>query len=121
MTRSRASAKAAGARFERTIADWLKTNVSEWIDRRVKTGAADKGDIANLRTPGGRNIVAELKDVARLDLAGWTREAETERLNDHAAAGIVIHKRRGTTNPGDQYVTMSLRDLCVLLTETRPE
>lgn len=43
MSRSRASAKAVGARFERTIADHLATALgSEWIDRRVKTGAQDR-------------------------------------------------------------------------------
>ena len=37
--RSRASAKSAGARFERHIADYLAAHVDDRIDRRVKTGA----------------------------------------------------------------------------------
>lgn len=45
MTRSRASAKAAGSSFERLIADRLATHVDDRIDRRVKTGAADKEDL----------------------------------------------------------------------------
>jgi hypothetical protein len=119
MTRSRKSARAAGTRFERLIADALAAHVDDRIDRRVKTGANDKGDIAGWRF-AGRRIVAELKDVASLDLSGWVNEAETERGNDDAHAGIVIHKRRGHGDPLDQYVTCTLRDLLALLTGERP-
>lgn len=119
MTRSRASARAAGTRFERQVADYLKTHVSEFIDRRVKTGAKDKGDIANVRAHGQR-VVVECKDVARLNLAGWVTEADIERGNDDALAGLVVHKRRGTTDPGDQYVTTTLRDIVALLNGARP-
>ena len=119
MTRSRASAKAAGARFERLIADCLATHVDDRIDRRVKTGSNDKGDIGGLRHLGER-VVLECKDVARLDLSGWVDEADIERGNDDAIAGLVIHKRRGHGDPLDQYVTTSLRDLVALLTGERP-
>lgn len=119
MTRSRKSARAAGTRFERLIADALAAHVDDRIDRRVKTGSNDKGDIAGWRFAGKR-IVAELKDVARLDLSGWVNEAEVERGNDDAHAGLVIHKRRGHGDPLDQYVTCTLRDLLALLTGERP-
>lgn len=119
MTRSRASARAAGTRFERSIADWLAAHVDDRIDRRVKTGGKDKGDLSGWRHEG-RRIVAELKDTARLDLAGWVREAETERVNDGADVALVVHKRRGHGDPGDQYVTCTLRDLVALLHGARP-
>lgn len=32
-----------------------------------------------------------------------------------AIAGVVVHKRRGTADAGDQYVTMTLDDLVSLL------
>lgn len=118
MTRNRASAKAAGSRFERSLADWLATHVDDRIDRRVKTGSNDKGDIAGWRF-AGRKIVAECKDVTRLALGSWVREAEVERRNDDAQVALVLHKRRGTTDPGDQYVTLTLRDLVCLLTGER--
>ena len=118
-TRSRASAKAAGARFERVVADYLATHVDDRIDRRVKTGAKDKGDIAGLRAHSQR-VVLEAKDVAKLALGSWVREADIERGNDDALAGFVVHKRRGTADPGDQYVTGTLRDLVALLTGERP-
>lgn len=105
---------AKGSAFERLIADYLRDQVDDRIDRRVKTGAKDKGDIANLRHRGHR-IVVELKSVARLDLAGWLEEARIERNNDDAAIGIVVHKRRGKGRPGDQYCLMTLDDLVWLL------
>ena len=128
-TRSRASARKAGARFERVVADYLAKHVDDRIDRRVKTGAKDKGDIAGVRWhPAGlmdihsrsKRVVLEAKDVAKLALGSWVREADIERGNDDALAGFVVHKRRGTADPGDQYVTGTLRDLVALLTGERP-
>ena len=127
MSRSRASARQAGSKFERLIADALAEHVDDRIDRRVKTGRNDKGDIGGVRLMGqysgyqGQRLVIECKDVSRTDLSGWVNEAETERGNDDALAGFVIHKRRGHGDPLDQYVTATLRDLIALLTGTRIE
>ena len=107
MARSRASAKKAGSSFERAQADWLAERLNDdRIDRRVKTGAKDRGDIAGVRIPGGR-VVIECKNVATLALPAWLREAEVERGNDDAVVGVVMHKKRGTTDPAEQYVTMT--------------
>ena len=65
MSRTRASAKAAGTRFERLVADYLAQHVDDRIDRRVKTGAKDRGDIAGVRHMGGR-VVLECKDTTRV-------------------------------------------------------
>ena len=119
--RSRASAKKAGSSFERSTADHLAAVIDDRIDRRVKTGNKDRGDIGGLRHMGGR-IVIECKDYGgRLMPGPWIAEAETERGNDDALAGLVIAKRRGTTNPGDQYVLMTVNDLTALLTGERHE
>jgi hypothetical protein len=120
MTRTRASAKAAGARFERSVADYLAEHVDDRIDRRVKTGAKDRGDVGGLRHMGSR-VVVECKDYGgRLVPALWVGEADVERRNDDADVGLVVAKRRGTADPGDQYVLMTLRDLVALLTGERP-
>jgi len=116
MTRTRASAKQAGTRFERLVADYLAHTVDDRIDRRVKTGAADKGDIAGVRYLGHR-IVIECKDRARLDLAAWIAEAHTQAHNDDAALGVIVHKRHGRADPGEQWVTMTLADLAWMLRE----
>lgn len=117
MTRNRASAKAAGTRFERLIADHLAASLDDdRIDRRAKTGAKDRGDIAGLRHMGSR-VVVECKDYGgRLQPGDWTRQAHTEAGNDDACCGLVVAKRRGTTHPGSQWVLMTLDDLIGLLT-----
>ena len=119
MPRSRASAKAAGSRFERLVADFLAATVDDRIDRRVKTGAKDRGDIAGVRHLGGR-VVIECKDVTRWSPGVWLAEAEVERGNDDAIAGLVVAKRRGKGSPSEQVVLMTLADLVALLTGERP-
>ena len=110
MRRNRASAKKAGAKFERDIADTLAKYIDDRIDRRVKTGAKDKGDIANLRTAWNDPITVECKNTARLNIGGWLKEVERERINDDAYIGVVIHKRHGIADPLEQCVTMTLRN-----------
>lgn len=119
MTRTRASAKQAGATFERSLADWLAAKVDDRIDRRVKTGAKDRGDIGGLRHMGGRIVIEAKNYGGRLMPGPWIGEAEVERGNDDALAGVVIAKRRGTTDPGQQFVLMTVNDLTALLTGNR--
>ena len=54
MSRSRRSAKDAGTRFERLVADYLAGKLGADIDRQVKTGSRDTGDI--------RGVAIECKD-----------------------------------------------------------
>lgn len=121
MPRSRASAKQAGASFERLLADGLAEHLDDdRIDRRVKRGVHDRGDITGLRIKGQR-VVVEAKNCAKMDLGGWANEAETERTNDDAAIGLIAHKRRGKGQFLDQWVTMSMRDFIAVVTGERPE
>lgn len=121
MTRSRASAKKAGTAFETLIANYLATALEDdRIERRARNGARDRGDISGLRHMGER-LVIEAKDYGgRLEVGPWLTEAEIERGNDDAVAGLVVAKRRGNGNPADQLVIMTLRDLVALLTGERP-
>ncbi|GII98367.1 hypothetical protein CLV28_0692 [Sediminihabitans luteus] len=120
MTRSRASAKAAGTRHETSVAAYLADHVDDRIERRRQTGAKDRGDLSGIRHMGGR-IVAECKDYGgRVQVGPWLDETDVERGNDDAMAGFVVAKRRGTTDPGKQIVLMTLADLVALLTGTRP-
>ncbi|MGV7681621.1 hypothetical protein PJN28_23600 [Mycobacterium kansasii] len=119
MARSRHSARTAGTRTERAIADYLAQALNDdRIDRRVKHGAKDRGDISGLRVHNQR-LVVEVKDCARTDLPGWTNEAHLEAGNDDALTGVVVAKRRGTTNPGRWWVHMTVDDLLALLTGER--
>ena len=120
MTRNPASARAAGRRTEADAVRYLAQHIDDRIERRRQTGAKDRGDVSGLRVHGQR-VVVEVKDCARLELGKWLGEAETERGNDDALAGLVVAKRRGKGHPGDLAVHMTLRDLVALLTGTRPE
>ena len=115
MTRTRRSARQAGSRFEREIADYLAEHVDDRIDRRVKTGARDKGDIGGLRHMGQR-LVIECKNTSRINLGTWMNEAHTAMGNDDAGVGLIVHKRHGKGQPGDQWVTMTVDDLIALIT-----
>lgn len=118
MGRSMRSAKAAGAKFERDVADYLAEHVDDRIDRRVKTGAKDRGDIGGVRLHGQR-VVLECKNVASMALPQWTREAQVEAGNDGALVGVVVHKRHGTGDVGKQWVSMTVDDLVAILTGQR--
>lgn len=83
MTRSRASAKQAGTRWESAIVDYLASRGWRHAERRAKTGALDKGDITGV--PG---VVIEAKDVAKISLAEFLREAQVEA--EHAGAYVVM-------------------------------
>lgn len=115
MTRTRRSAKAAGARHERIVADYLRDRYDDRVDRRVKTGSKDRGDIEGLRTRDGRRLVLEVKNTARVDLAGWARELEAEIENDGALTGATVHKRHGVADPAKQWVTLTLEQFVWLL------
>jgi len=116
------SAKSAGTSHESRVAGYLALHVDDRIERRRLNGSKDRGDLAGLRHMGAR-VVVECKDTAGVyagHLGTWIGETETERGNDDAAAGLVVFKRKGTTDPGDQFVVMTLRDLVALLTGSRP-
>lgn len=115
MSRTNRSARQAGARFERQVADHLAHVLhDDRIDRRVKTGAKDCGDIAGIRHLG-QHVVIECKNTTRLDIAGHLREANIEASNDDAIAGILVQKRHGIGDIGQQLVCMDLDTLARLL------
>ena len=121
MTRTRASAKAAGTTLETDQVRWLQQVVDDRIERRARNGAKDRGDISGVRTFRSGRVVIECKNYGgRIDAATWIKEAETERLNDDAIAGVVMIKRKGTTNPAEQYVLMTAADFAAILTGLRP-
>jgi hypothetical protein len=113
------ASKQKGTTFERLIADGLAAAFQDdRIDRAPMRGNTDRGDIAGVRSPFGK-VAIECKNVKALSLSAWVDEAEVERGNADAVAGVVIHKRRGKGHALDQYVTMTVRDFVVLLGGTR--
>ena len=123
MARNLASAKKAGASFERLVADYLKDRLADdRIDRRVKSGSKDRGDIGGVKTVCGGRVVIEAKNYGgEFKVTPWLREAEIERGNDDALIGAVVAKRRGTTEPGEQVVFMTLETFADLLLGGQPD
>lgn len=115
------SAKAAGSWLESITAKYLAAALDDdGIDRQVRVGALDIGDVRGVKIWGQR-VAVECKNVATMALPAWLREAEVERGNLDALAGVVVHKRRGSRDPGSQLVTMTLRDFAALLSGARPD
>lgn len=112
MSRTRSSAKAAGTRAETAVALFLREQGFPHAERRARTGSKDQGDISGLL--GG---VVEVKDCARLDLAGWIAEAAAEQENAGAWWSAVWHKRRGKASPAGWYVTLRGDVFVALLAE----
>ena len=94
------TAKAKGSQAERDVVKWLK----QWfpyVDRRLAGATLDKGDISGI--PG---VTIEIKNHAKMDLAGWIEELIVEMTNDNAWTGVVIHKRKGRGTPAEWYASM---------------
>lgn len=92
--------KAKGSGAERGFVAWIK----QWYpyaDRRLAGATLDKGDVSGI--PG---VTIEIKNHAKMNLGGWVKELEVEMKNDGAWTGVVIHKKKGTTDPGEWYATM---------------
>jgi Holliday junction resolvase len=113
------ASKAKGSSFEREVVTYLREHGFPYAERGVAGATDDIGDI--IGTPG---VVWECKNQKRMDLAGWVDELNVEianqlaRYGQSSLAGAVIHKRRGTTDPGNYYATLPLSLFVKLLKET---
>lgn len=121
MTRTRASAKKAGTQFESDIVAFLATHIDDRIERRRLNGSKDRGDVTGLKVHGLRVVIEAKNYGGEFKVKPWLDEAETARGNDDADVALVAAKRRGTTNPAEQVVFLTLADLVALITGTRPE
>lgn len=93
--------KQKGTAAETAVVNYLKSKGRKHVERRSLSGSSDRGDIAGL--PG---VVIEVKNHARMELSQWVSELEVEMANDKADTGVVIHKKKGTTDVGQWYATM---------------
>lgn len=112
MTRTRASAKAAGRAWEKAIVDYLHLRGWPHAERRRLEGSKDRGDIAGI--PG---LVIEAKNTKTISLAEFLDEAGVEAENAGAAYGVAWIKRRGFASAGLGYVVMGGDEFCDLLKE----
>ena len=110
------AAKRKGSQAERDVVAYLKANGYPYADRRVAGATLDKGDIS-----GVLGVTIEIKNHARLDLAGWLAELEIEMKNDNAWTGVVIHKRKGKGDVGEWYATLPVKVWLALLRKANGE
>jgi G:T-mismatch repair DNA endonuclease (very short patch repair protein) len=102
--------KAKGTAFETLIVRYLQEHGFPYAERRALAGVNDLGDITG--TPG---VVWECKNHKTLSFSEWLVEAEVERANANADLGVVIAKRRGKGDAGEQYAVMTVAALVELL------
>lgn len=104
--------KAKGTSFETSVLPLFRL----YYPQATRAPLVGKNDVGDLNLPTEWRYICELKNHARLDLAGWLKEAQREAANKGpGVAGVVVHKRRGTTNPAEQYVTLTLGDFLYLV------
>ena len=93
--------KAKGTAAEVAVVKWLNANGYPHAERRALAGSSDKGDVAGLPS-----TVVEVKSCKSHALSQWVDELEAEIVNARSLTGVVIAKRRGTTDPGAWYAIM---------------
>lgn len=110
------ASKRKGTAMETEVVRFLQSMGIGGAERRALQGVADRGDISGV--PGW---TLEVKNCARMDLAGWMNEAQLEWLHDNSGKFVsrwwaVIHKRRGK-GISRAYVTMELTQLATIILE----
>lgn len=116
------AAKRKGSEFEQRVSDYLRWALNDdRIERRHLTGSNDRGDITGIHLDGKR-VVIECKNTAQLNLPKHLQETDAERLNDDAAVGVLIQKRRGMSmdHMGSQYAVMTLETFALILNHLQP-
>jgi Holliday junction resolvase len=102
--------KRKGTAAETAVVGYLRENGFPHAERRALNGSTDRGDVAGV--PG---VVIEIKNCARMELAGWVDEARLEAANAGVGVFAVAHKRRGKGNPADWFVTLPLSVFCEVI------
>lgn len=96
--------KARGTDFEVMMLPKVQ-EIDPLAIRAPLTGSQDRGDYY---LPNERRFVIEAKNRTIMALPQWLREAEVEAKNAGVPFGVVWHKKKGSRQPGEQFVTMSV-------------
>lgn len=113
--------KRKGAQWEIDLLNYFRS-LNYQVERLRLSGKQDEGDLALERAGMGDVLVIEAKNVAKLDLAGWVKQAQLEAKNydkrrqipSASSTGVVVHKRK-QHGVDDAYVTLSLKDFLWLV------
>lgn len=111
--------RAKGTWAESKVVTWARANGYPHADRQPLRGNRDAGDVA--LCPG---VIVEVKShngapavgqPPPSTLAAWMAQTEAERVNAHADVGVLVVKRRGTTNPGGWWAYVPVWTLAELI------
>jgi hypothetical protein len=107
---SGSASRRKGNRAEVAVVNYLKAAGYDVETSRNARGGTQKG----VDVLGDFPLAVEVKNQARMDLAGWWAQA-VEQAEDGKA--VIVHKRVGKSDPGEWWVTMDLQTLVRLLDE----
>lgn len=85
--------KQKGDRAERAVVEFF--NKHGFKAHRVRAGSPD--DIGDIELD--LDIVVEVKDRGKIDLPAWLRTLAVQKANKDATYGVVIVKKRGSSDP----------------------
>lgn len=102
--------KIKGSKYELDIAKYLVANGWIHAERRIAGATLDKGDIYGII-----GCVIEAKNEKGLRFSAYLKELEVEMYNANADTGVVIAKKRGTTNVGEHYAVMPVSEWVKLM------
>jgi hypothetical protein len=99
--------KRKGSAFERLICDYLAERMP---CERIPAGATlDRGDLWT------EAAAIQCKNCRNLSLGAWLRDAMEQQVNAGKRWHALVVKRKGTTDPSEQFVVMSLQQFRELL------
>lgn len=88
--------KQKGDRAERAVVEWLHSLGYEKA-HRIRAGSPD--DIGDIELGELGEIVIEVKDRGKVDLPAWLRKLTIQKSNKGAALGVIVVKKRGSSDP----------------------
>jgi HJR/Mrr/RecB family endonuclease len=93
-------AKKRGTEHETRCVRWLRAHGWSYARRITQKGSRDEGDI---RLADGVPVVIEAKNEKAITIGTYIAELDAECVNAECDQGVVIIKRRGTTDVGKYY------------------
>lgn len=94
-------AKQRGTAHESRIVQWLRVHGWPYARRITQKGSRDEGDI---RLADGVPVMIEAKNEKSITIGAYIAELDAQCVNADCDQGVVIIKRRGTTDVGKYYL-----------------
>ncbi len=95
--------KRKGSQWERDTKEWLNEKGFVYAERAY--GAGRKDDVGDIR--GINGVVIECKNEKAIRIPQYLRELEDEITHADAETGVVLVKKRGTSNVSEAYAIMT--------------